>query len=153
MSALTLPAPTALRGGPRQRPRRRAGALWGVVAWVAGVLFFLPVGWMVLTSFHSEQDAATNPPSFAAPLTLDGYREFFGASSGASPWPPLINSATASIVSTIVVIVLAIPVAYALSVKPVEKWTDVMKQHAAGSGIAFLWEQQLLNTPVPSTAG
>lgn len=28
--------------------------------------------------------------------------------------------------------------------------TDVMKHHAAGSGIAFLWEQQLLNTPVPS---
>jgi nicotinamidase-related amidase len=30
---------------------------------------------------------------------------------------------------------------------------EVMKQHAAGSGIAFLWEQQLLNTPVPSAAG
>lgn len=25
---------------------------------------------------------------------------------------------------------------------------DVMLQHAAGSGIAYLWEQQLLNTPV-----
>jgi nicotinamidase-related amidase len=30
--------------------------------------------------------------------------------------------------------------------------TEVMKQHAAGSGIAFLWEQQLLNTPVLSAA-
>jgi nicotinamidase-related amidase len=29
--------------------------------------------------------------------------------------------------------------------------TEVMKHHAAGSGIAFLWEQQLLNTPVPTT--
>jgi len=28
--------------------------------------------------------------------------------------------------------------------------TEVMKQHAAGSGIAFVWEQQLLNTPAPS---
>ncbi len=27
--------------------------------------------------------------------------------------------------------------------------TEVIKAHAAGSGIAFLWEQQLLNTPVP----
>lgn len=26
--------------------------------------------------------------------------------------------------------------------------TEIFKQHAAGSGIAFLWEQQLLNTPV-----
>ncbi|ETI58619.1 amidohydrolase [Sphingobium sp. C100] len=31
--------------------------------------------------------------------------------------------------------------------------TEVIKQHAAGSGIAYLWEQQLLNTPVPSAAG
>lgn len=30
--------------------------------------------------------------------------------------------------------------------------TEVMKQHAAGSGIAFMWEQQLLNTPVLSAA-
>jgi nicotinamidase-related amidase len=30
---------------------------------------------------------------------------------------------------------------------------DVVIQHAAGSGIAFLWEQQLLNTPAPSSAG
>jgi len=27
---------------------------------------------------------------------------------------------------------------------------DVLIQHAAGSGIAYLWEQQLLNTPVPA---
>lgn len=31
--------------------------------------------------------------------------------------------------------------------------TNVMLQHAAGSGIAFLWEQQLLNTPVPTSEG
>ena len=31
--------------------------------------------------------------------------------------------------------------------------TEVMTHHAAGSGIAFLWEQQLLNTPVPANAG
>lgn len=30
---------------------------------------------------------------------------------------------------------------------------EVLVQHAAGSGIAFLWEQQLLNTPVPKDAG
>ncbi len=29
---------------------------------------------------------------------------------------------------------------------------EVIKQHAAGSGIAYLWEQQLLNTPVPRPA-
>jgi len=37
-----------------------------------------------------------------------------------------INSAMASALSTILVLVLALPAAYALSIKPVEKWTDVM---------------------------
>ncbi len=30
---------------------------------------------------------------------------------------------------------------------------EILKQHAAGSGSAYLWEQQLLNTPVTNTAG
>jgi nicotinamidase-related amidase len=29
---------------------------------------------------------------------------------------------------------------------------EVLKQHAGATGIAFLWEQQLLNTPVPTKA-
>ncbi|HEX8933311.1 MAG TPA: carbohydrate ABC transporter permease [Pseudonocardiaceae bacterium] len=98
----------------------------GMVAWLIGILFVLPVLWMLLTSLHSEADAATNPPSIAAPLTLQGYQEFFGASSGASPWPPLLNSVTASVLSTVLVLVFAIPAAYALSIRPVRKWTDVL---------------------------
>ena len=31
--------------------------------------------------------------------------------------------------------------------------SEVLIQHVAGSGIALLWEQQLLNTPVPRNAG
>jgi len=118
------PARTARR--PAARRRTGGSPLWGFVAWTAGLLFFLPVAWMVLTSFHSEQAAATNPPSLGAPLTLSGYREFFGASTGASPIPPIINSATASLVSTLLVLVLAIPAAYALSIRPVRKWSDVL---------------------------
>ncbi|MFF7228085.1 carbohydrate ABC transporter membrane protein 2 (CUT1 family) [Streptomyces sp. 2333.5] len=106
--------------------RRRTGSLLGLVAWLCGIAFFLPVAWMVLTSFHSETDAATNPPSLGASLTLHGYREFFGAGTGVSPWPPLINSLTASVISTLLVLALAVPAAYALSIKPVRKWSDVM---------------------------
>jgi sorbitol/mannitol transport system permease protein len=108
---------------PRRRGRR---AVLGIVGWLVGIAFFLPVAWMVLTSLHSEADAGTNPPAFTAPLTLDGYREFFGAATGASPWPPLINSATASVTSTLLVLLLATPAAYALAIKPVRKWTDVL---------------------------
>jgi sorbitol/mannitol transport system permease protein len=122
----TLDAPRAT--APPAPPRRRnpAGAVLTVLAWVVGVLFVLPVLWMVLTSFHSEENAATNPPSLFAPLTLEGYANFFGAQTGASPWPPLLNSLTASVLSTALVLLLAIPAAYALSIRPVRKWTDVL---------------------------
>jgi sorbitol/mannitol transport system permease protein len=110
----------------REHGSRSGNIIAGLAAWIIGIMFFFPVLWMVLTSLHSEANASTNPPSFFAPLTLEGYREFFGAASGASPWPPLINSASASIGSTIIVIILAVPAAYALSVKPIQKWTDAM---------------------------
>ncbi|BAC74066.1 sugar ABC transporter permease [Streptomyces avermitilis] len=117
---------------PRVRPvrpvrtRLTRGAGLGLVAWLLGLLFFLPIAWMALTSFHSESDAATNPPSFGAALTLDGYRDFFGTGGGASPWPALVNSLVASLVSTLCVLLLAFPAAYALSIRPVKKWTDVL---------------------------
>lgn len=120
---------------PPQVPRRRrraktddsgagqeAGRLWALVAWLLTLFFFAPVAWMVLTSFHLEADAAANPPRVFAPLTLEHYGELFGR--GIAPY--LINSLTASIVSTLLVLVLALPAAYALSIKPVRKWTDVM---------------------------
>src|SRR3954466_5534627 len=118
---------------PRKAPpvapvhrRNPTGTLLSVVAWVVGILFIIPVLWMLLTSFHSETDAATNPPSVFAPLTLQGYENFFGAKTGTSPWPALLNSLTASVLSTALVLALAIPAAYALSIRPVRKWTDVL---------------------------
>lgn len=129
MSAVTV---TQRLKSRRRRPAANAGggsrkgAALGLLAWLVGLLFVLPVAWMVLTSFHSEADAATNPPSLAAPLTLDSYREFFGAGGGLSPWPPLINSLTASVFSTLMVLLLALPAAYALSIRPVRKWRDVL---------------------------
>jgi sorbitol/mannitol transport system permease protein len=130
MSSLTdvapVPATRTTQGAPRRRRKEGGGPLLGLAAWVIGLLFVAPVLWMVLTSFHSEEDAATNPPSLFAPLTLQGYKEFFGVGTGANPWPSLLNSLTASVLSTIVVLLLAIPAAYALSIKPVRKWTDVL---------------------------
>ncbi|OLB66953.1 MAG: sugar ABC transporter permease [Actinobacteria bacterium 13_2_20CM_2_72_6] len=133
MSAVTEapPAGAAQPPGPAARRRnagkdpgaaQRGGPVWTLVAWALTLLFFAPVGWMVLTSFHREADAATNPPSPFAPLTTDNYSALFDR--GITPY--LINSATASIISTLLVLGFALPAAYALSIKPVRKWTDVM---------------------------
>ncbi|MFE0516004.1 carbohydrate ABC transporter permease [Streptomyces sp. NPDC058964] len=105
---------------PGQEPR--LSPLWTFAAWLVTLAFFAPVAWMVLTSFHRESDAATNPPSPFAPLTLDQYRLLLGRDIT----PYLLNSAMASIFSTLLVLALALPAAYALAIKPVKKWTDVM---------------------------
>jgi sorbitol/mannitol transport system permease protein len=111
----------------RLRRRRKdepnaAGFRWALGTWIVTLLFFAPVAWMVLTSLHREADAATNPPSPFAPITFSNFGDLFDR--GVAPF--LINSAMASIVSTLLVLVLAVPAAYALSIRPVEKWTDVM---------------------------
>jgi sorbitol/mannitol transport system permease protein len=77
---------------------------------------------MVITSLHIEADAASNPPSVFAPITFENYGDLFDR----NVLPYLLNSLIASGVSTLLVLVLAVPAAYALSIRPVEKWTDVM---------------------------
>jgi sorbitol/mannitol transport system permease protein len=118
----TAPRAETARRTRRTQPRNPRAWMLGVLAWGIGLIFVAPVLWMVLTSLHTESDAATNPPSVAAKLTLSGYREFFDS----NPWPALINSATAAIFSTLLVLALATPAAYALSIRPVRKWTDAM---------------------------
>jgi sorbitol/mannitol transport system permease protein len=110
------------RRGGQTEPRRSGFPWWAVGTWIVTLFFFAPVAWMVLTSFHREADAATNPPSPFASLTFSNYSDLFNRDIA----PYLINSAIASLVSTLLVLVLAVPAAYALSIKPVQKWTDVM---------------------------
>jgi len=130
MTATTQAARPAARPGRSrvtlQDRERRRGVWLSALAWVIGLIFVGPVLWMLLTSLHSETDAATNPPALFAPLTLSSYANFFGAAGGANPWPALINSIVISLVSTALVLAFAIPAAYALSIRPVKKWSDTL---------------------------
>ena len=126
MTTAVAQRPVEVTETRRPRKRRVGNALLGLLAWLIGIFFIIPVLYMVLTSFHSEADASTNPPDITAPLTLQGYRQFFGQGTNTSPWPYLANSITASVSSTIIVILLAFPAAYALSIRPVRKWSDVL---------------------------
>jgi sorbitol/mannitol transport system permease protein len=86
------------------------GTIWTVLAWILGLGFFFPVLWMVLTGFKQEADAYSDPPKLLFTPTLDQYRAVL--SSG--------------IVSTILVLLLGIPAAFALSLRPVKKTKDVL---------------------------
>jgi sorbitol/mannitol transport system permease protein len=105
----------ALRG-------RLGGIAWGTLAWIAAIIFFFPVFWMVLTSFKPESAAYSSPPQFTFSPTLSEYQQVFSAGMG----PFLINSAIATVISVLLVLALATPAAYALSMRPIEKWRDVM---------------------------
>ena len=112
------PAPYA---GKRAK-RRNNSLTWGIVGWVVGIIFFFPVLWMVITSFKTEADAYTNTPHIVFSPTLSQYRAVF--SSGL--WPYVANSAFATVVFTILVLLLATPCAFALSLRPVKKTRDVL---------------------------
>ncbi len=113
MTALTA------RPGPRRMSSWAGNAGWAVLAWVVAVAFFLPVLWMVLTAFKPESAAETWPPKFVFAPTLS---EFRLAVTGMRPF--LIHSVIATVGSTILVLLLGIPAAYALSVHPVARWRD-----------------------------
>jgi sorbitol/mannitol transport system permease protein len=105
--------------GPRRLREMSGRAGWGILAWIVGIAFFLPVLWMVITAFKPESAAETWPPQFVFKPTLSEFRLVF---SGMGPF--LTHSVVATIGSTILVVLLGVPAAYALSVHPVKRWRD-----------------------------
>jgi sorbitol/mannitol transport system permease protein len=106
--------------------RRSVSILVGILAWLAGLVFFFPVFWMILSSFKSEQDANASPKLFFDP-TLDRYRDVTGSSEGLLSFSTAAwNSATVVLLSTLFVLAMAIPAAYALAINPIPKWRDVL---------------------------
>ncbi|OLD25741.1 MAG: sugar ABC transporter permease, partial [Chloroflexi bacterium 13_1_40CM_3_65_12] len=96
--------------------------LWSVVGWLVVFVFFFPVLWMWLEALKTEPQAASSPPTvFFVPTLL----EFQEVMSGDFP-PFFINSAIASVGSTLLVLVLGLPAAYALAIRPVKRTQDVL---------------------------
>jgi sorbitol/mannitol transport system permease protein len=106
--------------------RRWVNWALGGLAWITALIFFFPVFWMVLNSFKSEADANTSPKLSFDP-TFDRYSEVTESTGGLLSFgEALTNSVVIVLVSTLIVLALAIPAAYALAIKPVHKWRDVL---------------------------
>jgi sorbitol/mannitol transport system permease protein len=107
----------------RRRVRARIGAsALTVVTWIVALLFFLPVAWMFLTGFKQEVDASSATPKLFFEPTLDQFVKVFDR--GIELY--LLNSVLASGISLLLVLLLAVPAGYALSIRPVGKWQDAM---------------------------
>jgi sorbitol/mannitol transport system permease protein len=105
---------------PRQFPTSKV--LWSVVGWFVVFVFFFPVLWMWLEAFKTEPQAASSPPTILFVPTLEEFQQVL---SGDFP-PFFINSAISSILSTVLVLVLGLPAAYALAIRPVKRTRDVL---------------------------
>ncbi len=106
--------------------KRWVNSVLGLVAWVVGLIYFFPVFWMVLSSFKNETDASASP-KLIFDASFDRYREVTESSPGLLSFSEaFINSTVVVAVSTFIVLTLAIPAAYALAIRPVAKWRDVL---------------------------
>ncbi len=96
------------------------GSLLTLFTWILVLLFFFPVFWMFLNAFKSENDAASTTPLlfFTPDFSSFGIVQQRGMSEY------LVNSLLAAGGATIVIILLAIPAAYALSIRPIRKVQD-----------------------------
>jgi sorbitol/mannitol transport system permease protein len=105
---------------------RWINAALGGLAWLVGFLYFFPIMWMGVNSFKDEIDANASPTLRFSP-TLDRYRDVTESSPGLLSFgEAFANSIWVVLISTLIVLVLAIPAAYALSIYPVKKWRDVL---------------------------
>jgi polyol transport system permease protein len=105
--------------------RRAVGVGLGVLAWVVGLLWIFPVAWTVFTSFKTEQDAAAQTLHHG--LTFGRYSEVSHSTPGTlSLQTAFMNSLVVVVVSTLIVLLLALPAAYALAIHPIHKWRDVL---------------------------
>ncbi|MFI2489559.1 carbohydrate ABC transporter permease [Promicromonospora kroppenstedtii] len=101
---------------------RTTGGVLTTLTWLLALAFFFPVAWMAATAFKQENQAASDPPTWFFTPTLDQFRAVIEGGSGVY----VANSAIATGVSTVLVLLLGIPAAYALSIRPVEKVSDVL---------------------------
>ncbi len=83
-----------------------------LLGWSVAVLIFFPIFWMMLTSFKSEGDAISRIPHFFFKPTLENYR---AVQERANWFHFAWNSIVASVGSTLLALLFAIPCAYSLA--------------------------------------
>jgi sorbitol/mannitol transport system permease protein len=125
--------------GLRQQatPGIERAPLWvAIAAWILALLFFFPVLYLIATSLKTEAAAVVLPPTFIplpglnlAPTdmppftfapTFEEYQTVLDRGFG-----PFFGRSLAAVVgSTIIVLILAIPCAYALAFRMIPGWRD-----------------------------
>lgn len=90
-----------------------------VFAWIAALIFFFPIFWMVLTGFKTENQAIAIPPLLFFEPTLENFTEI-NERTNYSKFA--LNSIITSFGGTLLALLIAIPSAYAMAFNP-GRWT------------------------------
>lgn len=90
--------------------RKVSGSLLTILTYVLVLLMIFPVIWMAMAGFKSEADAYSATPTLFFQPTLDQFALVVNSGFGAY----LFNSLAASLVSTLLALLLGIPAAYCM---------------------------------------
>ncbi|MEM9200024.1 MAG: carbohydrate ABC transporter permease [Actinomycetota bacterium] len=105
---------------------RAVAHLLSFLTWIIGLVFFFPLFWLTINGFK-EESVASGDPTLNFDPTLDQFREVTESNSGLLSFGEAFgNSFWIVLISTVLVMVLAIPAAYALSIRPMKRWRDIL---------------------------
>lgn len=101
------------------KPRdKQSHPVAATVAWLAALLMFFPIFWMVFASFKTETQAIQTPPVFIFQPTLENYRDIFSrADYPLFAW----NSILISLGATVIMLVAAVPAAFSMAFYPTKR--------------------------------
>jgi sorbitol/mannitol transport system permease protein len=95
-----------------------------VAAWFFGGLIFFPILWMVLTSFKTELEAFTVPPSF---LFFEWTTENYATVQERSDYfLHAMNSIIIAGGSTLIAALIAVPAAWSMAFAPTKRTKDIL---------------------------
>jgi sorbitol/mannitol transport system permease protein len=95
-----------------------------VAAWLFGGLIFFPILWMVLTSFKTELEAFTVPPSF---LFFQWTTENYATVQERSDYfHHALNSVIIAGGSTVIAALIAVPAAWSMAFAPTRRTKDIL---------------------------
>ncbi|MCV2403929.1 carbohydrate ABC transporter permease [Marinomonas sp. C2222] len=97
--------------------------LTGLFAWTVALVLFFPIFWMFITSFKTELQAISVPPSLFFEPTLENFSIVQERSNYIHH---AINSVITSFGSTLIALIIAVPAAFSMAFFPGKRTKDIL---------------------------
>ncbi len=102
--------------------RRKAG--YTAFAWLIGLAIFFPILWTIITSFKTEAEAISSPPSF---LFFDWtFENYTTVQERSNYFRHFWNSVVISVGSTVLGLIIAVPAAWSMAFVPGKQTKNVL---------------------------